>query len=404
MPNSLVDFTEAFERPVGGAGGFGSGVTAFGEDAAGNLYFSELGGRLFKICALGEPELRAAAGASEAAARACARRCAMSSPRRTITRTARCRPETFGPARTMPNFGDTFNANTTNAGNLTIGLEPVGWQGNGADTAPFLFREVPAENLMEVRVRIEQQSAGNWSSAGILVRADGPLDNVTNNDNFLSAHAFRANNNIQVSNVIAGVEAEGNSPAPGRTGLTFLRLVSLGDGEFEVFSSTDGIDWISRTVVTNAALASGLLEVGVWAGCYAGGNTACTTGTARFDWAEIVLRRSGRRLQRRRHDRCRRLRRMARHDWVNQSLRGTAPTATGDGMVDAADYDVWRTNFGRTIPNFSAAGSALPAVVPEPASMTTALACCLALVSQLTILKTRARYTLQHQQAFGTGA
>ena len=51
VPGSLVDYTEAFERPVGGLGGFGSGVTAFGEDEAGNFYFSEIGGRLFIVFA-----------------------------------------------------------------------------------------------------------------------------------------------------------------------------------------------------------------------------------------------------------------------------------------------------------------------------------------------------------------
>ena len=55
VPGSLVDYTTAFERPVGGLGGFGSGVTAFGEDEAGNLYFSEIGGALYRVCEIGEP-------------------------------------------------------------------------------------------------------------------------------------------------------------------------------------------------------------------------------------------------------------------------------------------------------------------------------------------------------------
>jgi glucose/arabinose dehydrogenase len=369
-PGSLVDFTEAFERPVGGEGNFGSGVTAFGEDAEGNLYFSELGGRLFKICALGElncgPQPEPPKSPREPAL----------TLRDDFTASHSYQNGSV-PAGNMwtgthnADFGDTFNANTANAGNLTIGLEPVGWQGDGADSAPLLFRDVPAENLMEVRVRIEQQSAGNWSSAGILVRVAGPLDNESSNDNFLSTHAFRANDDIQVSNVIAGVEAEGNSPGAGPNGTTFLRLVSLGAGEFEVFSSTDGTDWISRSVVTNAALASGPLEVGVWAGCYAGGNNSCTSGTARFDWAEIVLgvpagdfNEDGT---------------IDAADYVVWRDTAGQPVAAwdgadgnGDGMVDTADYDVWRTNFGRTIPNFSAAGSAL-LVVPEPANIVAAL-------------------------------
>jgi hypothetical protein len=363
VPNSLVDFTEAFETPVGGEGNFGSGVTAFGEDAVGNLYFSQLDGRLFQICALGEPN--------------CGPQPEPPKPVREPVLTLR---DDFATshnyeAGTVPaggiwtathnaGFGDTFNANTTNEGNLTIGMASVGWQGNDADNGPFLFREVPAENLMEVRVRIQSQSAGNWSSAGILVRADGPLDNDEDNDHFLSAHAFRAANDVQVSNVTAGVEAEGNFDAGSAANLAYLRLVSLGAGEFEVFSSNDGTDWISRTVVTNDALAAGLLEVGVWAGCYGGGNMACTNGTTRFDWAEITL---GVPAGDYNEDTV-----IDAADYVLwRDQMGQPVTAwegadgNGDGMVTTADYDVWRTNFGRTIPNLSApAGSQL--AVPEP--------------------------------------
>lgn len=48
VPGSLVDLSEAMDRQL--TGGFGSpGVTQFGEDAAGNLYFVELDGTFFKI-------------------------------------------------------------------------------------------------------------------------------------------------------------------------------------------------------------------------------------------------------------------------------------------------------------------------------------------------------------------
>jgi hypothetical protein len=220
---------------------------------------------------------------------------------------------------------------------------------------------------MEVRVRIQSQSAGNWSSAGILVRADGPLDNDAGNDNFLSAHAFRANNNVQVSNVTAGVEAEGNFGAGSAAALAYLRVVSLGDGEFEVFSSSDGVDWISRTTVTNAALASGMLEVGVWAGCYSVANAACTGGTTRFEWAQIVL---GVPAGDYNEDGV-----IDAGDYVVwRDTMGQSVTpwdgadGTGDGMVTQEDYDVWVRNFGKTIPNLSGSGSSL-AQVPEPNSV-----------------------------------
>jgi glucose/arabinose dehydrogenase len=366
VPNSLVDFTELFERPVGGAGSFGSGVTAFGEDAAGNLYYSELNGRLFQICALGEPN--------------CGPQPEPPKPPREPTVTLRDEFSASHDYQTgnvlidgmwtgthNANFGDTFNANTTNADNLTIGLEPVGWQGNGADTGPFLFREVPAENLMEVRVRIQSQSTGNWSSAGILARVAGPLDNDSDNDNFLSAHAFRPSNttnNVQVSNVIEGVEAEGNFPAGNAANLAHLRLVNLGNGEFEVFSSSDGVDWVSRTTVTNDALASGLLEVGVWAGCYADGSMACSNGTARFDWAEITLGVPAGDFNE--DGTIDAADYVVWRDSVGQSVTAwDGADGNGDAMVTAADYDVWRTNFGRTIPNLAGGVGSLSSV-PEP--------------------------------------
>jgi glucose/arabinose dehydrogenase len=48
VPGSLIDLSTAFNRQL--TGGFGSpGVTQFGEDAAGNVYFVELDGTFFKI-------------------------------------------------------------------------------------------------------------------------------------------------------------------------------------------------------------------------------------------------------------------------------------------------------------------------------------------------------------------
>jgi hypothetical protein len=140
----------------------------------------------------------------------------------------------------------------------------------------------------------------------------------------------------------------------------------LGLGEFEVFSSSDGNDWISRTKVTNAALASGLLEVGVWAGCYSAANATCTSGTTRFDWVQIVLG-------------------VPAGDYNEDGVIDTADyvvwrdtigqavtpwdgaDGTGDGMVTQEDYDVWVRNFGKVIPNLSGSGSSL-AQVPEPNS------------------------------------
>jgi hypothetical protein len=260
---------------------------------------------------------------------------------------------------------DSFDANITNAGNLTIGLEPVGWQGNGADNGPFLHREVDAEALLEVRVRIQSQSTGNWSSAGILVRADGPLDDDDTNDDYLSAHAFRpsaSNNNVQISNVSAGDEAENTIPVSAASELTHLRLLNRGDGMFEVFSSANGIDWTSRQTVTNEALASGLLEVGVWAGTYSGGTA---NGTARFDWAEIVLGvPAGDFNEDDVIDAADYI--VWRKQMGGQVTPWSGADGNGDGQVNQLDYEVWRRNFGMTIPDVGSGAEST--AVPEPGS------------------------------------
>ena len=194
-PSSRYNLAETFSRTAvyGGNGGFGDGVTAFGEDLAGNLYFAELDGSLYKVCGtcgpgLPEPEPDPAGPRG---------------PMEPLPTLVDNFTTSFNYATgSVPaggiwtdahnaGFGDTFTANSTNAGQLTIGMEPVGWGGGNTDNAPFLFREVEAENLLEVRVKISNQSRGNWSSAGILVRAAGALDNDASNDNFLTAHSFR---------------------------------------------------------------------------------------------------------------------------------------------------------------------------------------------------------------------
>ena len=369
VPGSRYNLVDTFNRDAvyGGSGGFGDGVTAFGEDEVGNVYFSELDGSLYKVCGTcgpglpaPEPEPAGPRGPMEP----------LPTLRDDFTTNFNYPPGNV-PAGGIwtsthnSGFGDVFDVNTSNAGQLTIGMEPVGWEGAGADTAPFLFREVPADNLLEVRVKISTQTRGNWSSAGILVRASGPLDNDASNDNFLSAHSFRTGdatspgNSLQVSNVIAGSEGEVNIGVA-EADLMFLRVVNHGNGEFEIFTSTNGTSWTSRNETINANLAQGLLEVGLWAGTYGGG---INTGNTQFDWAEIIVG-------------------VPAGDYNENGIVDTADYTVwrnslgttiaawdgadgdGDGMVTAADYDVWKENFGVTIPSLGSGGNA--ATVPEP--------------------------------------
>ncbi|WP_197528034.1 PQQ-dependent sugar dehydrogenase [Posidoniimonas polymericola] len=353
VPGSQINLAETFGRSAvyGDAGGFGDGVTAFGEDLAGNVYFAELDGDLYKICAdcgpgLPNPDpppdgprgpLEPLAPLSD------------SFDASHDYKSGAVDPAGIWTGTHNAGFGGPFDSNASNAGELTVGMEPLGWEGGGADTAPFLFREVNAADLMEVRVRISNQTRGNWSSAGILVRLAGAVDDDASNDQFLSAHSFRVGSesdpgdNLQTSNVIEG--GEGETTQPVGHDLEYIRLVHNGGGDFDVFTSEDGSDWTLRDELSNPNLAEGVLEVGLWAGSYGGGFEG---GEALFDWAEIVLgvpagdyNEDGR---------------IDAADYVVwRDSEGTSVAAwsgadgNGDGLVTMADYDVWRTNYGAVV-------------------------------------------------------
>ena len=119
-----------------------------------------------------------------------------------------------------------------------------------------------------------------------------------------------------------------------------------------------------ETRSSTAQLASGLLEVGPWAGSYGGG---ITTGNAQFDWAQIIVG-------------------VPAGDFNNdgaidaadytvwRDTLGSNVTAwsgadgNGDGLVSGADYEAWKQNYGKTIPNLGGAGGV--SAVPEPTSWT----------------------------------
>jgi hypothetical protein len=322
VPGSLIDLTEAFERPLGGLGGFGNGVTAFGEDGEGNLYFAELGGRLFRICEdcgpppppppmllVPGPTIREEFDSSH------------------DYLTGAVPPDGFWDGvRNQDNAGDDFNANSSSAGQLTIGIEPGGWDDDNSTDGPMLYREVDAGSLFEVRVKITDQTTGNWSSAGIIVRVPGPLGD---DENFITAHSFLPNGGPRatMSNVVNGGETELFEGVDSADDLMFLRLVNNGDGEFEMFTSSTGDenDWISRNVAVNPALAAAQeanlpVEVGLWTGSFPNG----ISGTAQFDWFEIIL-------------------------------GVPAGDYNGDGIVNAGDYVVWRNTVGDTVTPYEGA-------------------------------------------------
>jgi hypothetical protein len=367
VPGSLTQLSDELSRPITGGQDPLHGPTGFGEDAAGNLYILELGGRLSKICEGCGPPPPLPPAAFEPVTTLLDNFSGSHNYRLGGVPAGGIWTDAHNELYDASSPFDPFDANTTNAGNLTIGHEPVGWGGGGADNAPFLHREVDVETLVQVTVRIEAQSTGQWSSAGIMLRSDSPLDNVTSNDNFLTAHAFKPSSSdtrVQVANVMAGNEGETNIGGLTAADVQWLRVVNRGFGRFEVFSSADGSTWISRQTYTNDALATGILEVGVWAGTYGGGSAL---GSTRFDFAEIILgvpagdfNEDG-------------IIDIADFAFWSKTAGTSVPAwsgadANGDMMVDIDDLEIWQQNFGKTIPDLGAGSGGDDSSVPESSS------------------------------------
>ncbi|TWT36579.1 Soluble aldose sugar dehydrogenase YliI precursor [Posidoniimonas corsicana] len=371
VPGTTLNFSETFGRSdvYGGAGSFGDGVTAFGEDSEGNVYFAELDGDIYKICAQCGPGLPDPEPLPQG-------------PRGPLEPLSPM-VDTFDIARDYQDgtvgasgiwsgvhnggFGGPFDADITNDGQLSVGMEPLGWGGGGGDEAPFLFREVDAESLMEVRVKISNQTRGNWSSAGILVRLAGPLDDDDSNDQFLSAHSFRVGtdeqpgDNLQTANIVNGSEGETNQSLD--HDLEYIRLVHNGNGEFDVYTSQDGDDWVMREQVSNPNLASGMLEVGLWSGSYPGGLEG---GEARFDWAEIVLGTPAGDYNE--DDVIDAADFTVWRDSLSDTVAAWAGAdGDGDGVVTVSDYDIWRQNYGAVS---STAADSSSGGIPEHRSAT----------------------------------
>ena len=121
-------------------------------------------------------------------------------------------PQNGGDPVTFPDFPATFVANgeylgTPKPGKLVIedqvvhpntsGALGVGFEGN-ANSAPFLFANVDAGDNFEATIKIDTQTAGNWSYTPMIVRKAGPPvgrglgDTLDPMEAFITAGSFRA--------------------------------------------------------------------------------------------------------------------------------------------------------------------------------------------------------------------
>jgi hypothetical protein len=179
-----------------------------------------------------------------------------------------------------------------------IGFEAGGLSRN---TAPMPYQEIDSSLFdWEATVKINDQTAGQWSAAGIVARRAGPPIGVSPLDpseQFVATYSFRTdadnpgNATILTKNVINGVEHSNANPAffPGTPPPTaplpvYIRLRKQGS-TFSAQTSLDGLMWSTRTTVTNADLAEpgGKIQVGPSFMMLGGGE-----GSADFDYFDFI--------------------------------------------------------------------------------------------------------------------
>jgi hypothetical protein len=188
----------------------------------------------------------------------------------------------WGGSENMSNLnGGLFNANISSPGVLTVddngsfdanidgdnnqatnppGVAPgYGWEG-GRSSAPFLWREVPANQDFTMTVKVSSQTSGAWSAAGLLARApsptppgpgDGQAATPDNNsdENFVSFTTFRTapatpdegntlmkriQGGVQNNDLSVGVNTTGTEPLP-----MILKLERIGGVGYRGSVSTD---------------------------------------------------------------------------------------------------------------------------------------------------------------------
>jgi MYXO-CTERM domain-containing protein len=189
-------------------------------------------------------------------------------------------------------FIEDLNGGPTGAG--------VGWEG-ARNTAPFIFRAIDSSLSWDAKVKINAQTSGFWSAAGIVARRAGPPVGVSPLDateNFVTAFSFRTDEaNVDAGTMLtkriqngaqvldAGTPWGGGPGADPEPLPIYARMIKVGDN-FTTMSSLDGVNWFTETVVAapEVSAAGGMIEVGPTYQRFGGG-----AGEAEFDWFEISI-------------------------------------------------------------------------------------------------------------------
>lgn len=201
-----------------------------------------------------------------------------------------------------------FHPNT----DLSLGM---GWEGNKT-SGPVPYVNVRAEDSFDAVIKINSQTAGNWSYASILARRAGPGvgrtvgDMLEPTERFVTMGSFRADaalpndatlltqNILELDNTDPTPEEAEMNTGPATVGLPLWVRMSKNGGQLQSFTSLDGVNWTLRNTVFNTDLniMGELLEVGPTFTLHNGSPVPAPgiAEGAEFDFFEITVRKTER--------------------------------------------------------------------------------------------------------------
>ena len=197
----------------------------------------------------------------------------------------------------------------------------MGWEGNKT-SGPLLHANVKSEDSFEAVIKINAQTAGNWSYTSIIARRSGPGvgrtagDGLEPTERFVTMGSFRGaadnpatpanealNTNLLTQNIL---EVDNTDPTPeeqeintgGAAGMTvglpmWVRMTKS-RAQFSSATSLDGMTWTNRNSVFNQDLniTGQMLEVGPSFTLH--NNAPVAPGQTEIDYFEITVRKTQR--------------------------------------------------------------------------------------------------------------
>lgn len=166
----------------------------------------------------------------------------------------------------------TANANTTNAGQLTVTSQNAGWDGN-SDNGFALYRNVTGD--FEATVQVTGATIADYNDMGLMARVANSADAGAGEDYVLLRY-FAGFGYMSTRNVNDNVQTDADFSGGLRQ---FTKLKRTGD-VFTLTVATDAAftQGISTSSITRNDFAGLALQVGIWQAGF-----TSTQNTARFD-------------------------------------------------------------------------------------------------------------------------